>query len=129
MDRKILVVDDQEPIRNMLEMAFIKNGYTVQSAESAEQALEILKQENIQVMFLDLKLPGMNGIDLCRQIRKDKPIALIYAITGYSSLFELADCQEAGFDDYFTKPFELKVVLKEAEDAFEKIDRWKEQQV
>jgi len=129
MDRKILVVDDEEPIRNMLERAFIKNGYTVQSAESAEQALEILKQENIQVMFLDLKLPGMNGVDLCRQIRKDKPIALIYAITGYSSFFELADCREAGFDDYFTKPFELKVVLKAAEDAFEKIDRWKEQQV
>jgi len=108
MNNTILVVDDEEAIRNLLERAFTKAGYTVHSAESGEEALEILKQENIQVMFLDLKLPGMSGVELCTKIRKDKPIALI-----------------AGFDDYFTKPFELKVLFKAAEDAFEKIERWK----
>ncbi|MBW1794006.1 MAG: response regulator [Deltaproteobacteria bacterium] len=125
MNNTILVVDDEEAIRNLLERAFTKAGYTVHSAESGEEALEILKQENIQVMFLDLKLPGMSGVELCTKIRKDKPIALIYAMTAYTSLFELADCREAGFDDYFTKPFELKVLFKAAEDAFEKIERWK----
>jgi CheY-like chemotaxis protein len=127
MDKKILVVDDEKAIRAMLKKAFGKAGYTVHCAESAEECLDVLKQENVQVMFLDLKLPGMNGVDLCKQIRRDKPIAVIHAMTGYSSLFELADCREAGFDDYFTKPFELKVVLKGAEDAFEKLDRWKKQ--
>ena len=125
MENKILVVDDEKAICDMLERAFTKAGYTVRCAGSGEEAVGVLKQENIQVMFLDLKLPEMSGVDLCRQIRKDKPIAIIYAITGYTSLFELADCREVGFDDYFTKPVELKVLLKAAEDAFEKLDRWK----
>ena len=109
----------------MLEQAFSKAGYTVRLAESAEETLDILKDEKIQVMFLDLKLPGMNGLKLCRKIRKEFPIAIIHAITGYASLFELADCREAGFDDYFIKPVELEVLFKAAQDAFEKIDRWK----
>ncbi len=125
MNNTTLVLDDEAPIRIMFEQAFSKAGYTVRLAESGEEALEILKQENIQVMFLDLKLPGMSGVDLCTKIRKDRPIAIIYAVTGYTSLFELADCREAGFDDYFIKPVDLKVLFKAVEDAFEKLDRWK----
>ncbi len=124
-EKKILVVDDEDVIRDLFEKAFSKVGYSVRSAKSGEKALEILKDEKIQIMFLDLKLPGMNGVELCRKIRKDFPIAIIYAVTGYSSLFELADCREAGFDDYFTKPADLKMLLKATQDAFEKIDRWK----
>ena len=124
-NRKILVVDDEEAIRNLFEQAFSRDGYKVRSAESAEEALELLKGEKIQVMFLDLNMPGMNGVDLCKEIRKDFPMAIIHAVTGYSSLFELADCREAGFDDYFTKPADLKILLRAAQDAFEKIDRWK----
>ncbi len=127
MSNKILIVDDEEAIREMLELAFTKAGYAVRCAEDAEKALEVLKQEPFQVMFLDLKLPGMNGVDLCRQIRKDQPIAIIYAITGYTSLFELSDCREVGFDDYFSKPVELKDLFKAAKDAFERLERWKQQ--
>jgi len=76
-------------------------------------------------MFLDLNLPGMNGVELCRKIRKDRPIAVIHAITGYASLFELTDCREAGFDDYFTKPADMEMLLTAAQNAFEKVDRWK----
>lgn len=126
-ENKILVVDDEQDICDMLEKAFGKAGYAVHCAESAEEALEILRQENIQVMFLDLNLKGRSGVELCQQIRKDNAIAIIYAITGYTSLFELAGCREAGFDDYFTKPVELKFLRKAADDAFEKLDRWKKQ--
>lgn len=122
---KILVVDDEEAIREMLEEAFSRAGYQVRSTESAEAAVELLKDDKIHVMFLDLNLPGMNGVELCRQIRRDMPMAIIHAVTGYASLFELADCREAGFDDYFTKPVNLADLLKAAKDAFEKIDRWK----
>ncbi len=124
-NRKILVVDDEEAILNMFERAFSRGGYKVRTAESAEEALELLKGEKIQVMFLDLNMPEMNGVDLCKEIRKDFPMAIIHAVTGYSSLFELADCREAGFDDYFTKPVNLTGLQKAAKDAFEKLDRWK----
>jgi CheY-like chemotaxis protein len=125
MEKNIFVVDDEKFIRDMLEQAFSKHGYIVHSAENAEEALEILNDEKFQVMFLDLNLPKMNGVELCKQIRKDIPIGIIYAVTGYASLFELADCREAGFDDYFTKPVKLEMLFRAAQDAFEKIDRWK----
>ena len=125
VEKKILVVDDERMIRNMLEKAFTKAGYMVKTAESAEEALDLLNNEKIQVMFLDLKLPNMNGVELCQEIRKHNPIAIIYAVTGYASLFELALCREAGFDDYFTKPVNLSMLFDAAEDAFKKIDRWK----
>ena len=65
-ENMILVVDDDESIRDIFEIAFSKSGYSVRCAESAEKALEILKDNKFQVMFLDINLPGMNGVELCR---------------------------------------------------------------
>ena len=124
MGREILVVDDERMIRSMLEKAFSREGYTVYSAESAEEALEMLEETRINVLFLDLKLPGMNGLDLCSTIRKQDPMVIAYAVTGYASLFELSDCRAAGFEDYFTKPVNLKTLFKAAGDAFDKFARW-----
>jgi len=124
-DKKIFIVDDEKMLRDALEMAFSNAGYVVILAESGEEALEILKNDKPQVMFLDLNLPGINGVELCREIRKNLPLAVIHAVTGYCSLFELADCREAGFDDYFEKPVNISTLYKAAEDAFEKINRWK----
>ena len=121
----ILVVDDEKDIRNMLEQAFAGVGYSVSTAASGEKALEILEQESIQVLFLDLNLPGMDGMELCRRIRKDRPMSIIFAVTGYASLFELRDCREAGFDDYFTKPVNMEDLYQAAHHAFEKLNRWK----
>jgi CheY-like chemotaxis protein len=125
MNRKILVVDDEKMIRDMLEKALGREGYTVICAENGEEALQILEKEQIFVMFLDLKLPGMNGLELCSHIRENFPMAVVYAITGYMSHFELSDCRKVGFDDYFTKPVDLKTLFKAAGDAFDKISRWK----
>ena len=124
-EKKILVVDDEKAILNLLKQAFSRAGFVVVPAESAEEALNVLEQEEIYVMFLDLNLPGMNGIELCRRIKKDKPMAIVFAVTGYASLFELVDCKEAGFEDYFKKPADIKTLVKVANDAFEKIERWK----
>jgi len=123
-EKKILIVDDEESIRDLFKQFFSNEGYTVTAVETGEEALELLKNTNIQVMFLDLNLPGMNGVELCEKIRMDKPIAVIYAVTGYPSVFELLSCREAGFDDYFKKPVKLEAIRKAAEEAFEKIDRW-----
>ena len=129
MDRKILVVDDEREILVGFELAFRNADYIVHCAESAEEALEVVNRENSQVMFLDLKLPKMDGVELCKRFRKDRPLAVIYAVTGYPSLFELAHCREAGFDDYFIKPIDLEVLWKATEDAFVRIKRWKKQQI
>lgn len=126
MNKQILIVDDDKDVREMLLDAFTLKGYTVICAGNAEEALAIITPE-IQVMFLDLKLPGaMSGIELCRQIRKTHPSSCIYAITGHSSLFELADCRKAGFDDYFTKPTKLEMLYMAAEQAFDRLKSGKE---
>jgi CheY-like chemotaxis protein len=125
-EKKILVVDDEKLIRDLFEQAFSRAGYAVQTVESAEDALEVMKKTPISVLFLDLNLPGMNGIELCRQISKNWPMAISHAVTGYASLFEIHDCREAGFEDYFTKPVNLSDLLAAAEHAFKKLERWKE---
>jgi CheY-like chemotaxis protein len=110
----------------MLETAFRKKGFAVFSASGGREALDILRRENVHIMFFDLKMPEMNGVELCRAVKQDNPISIIYALTGYATLFEVADCLEAGFSDYFIKPARLEQLFKAADDAVEKITRWKE---
>ena len=121
MNKQILIVDDDKDVTDMLMDAFTLKGYKVICAYNGAEALAALTPE-IQVMFLDLKLPGgISGLDLCKQIRKDHPAACIYAMTGHSSLFELADYRKAGFDDYFTKPINLPMFYMAAEQAFARV--------
>ena len=122
-EKKILVVDDEDMIREILEKAFCKAGYCVRLATGAKEALEILRKEYIPVIFIDLGLEIMNGFELCGHIRKDRPSALIYALSGYAELINLHDIREAGFDDYFTKPISINTLYKVAKDSFEKIQR------
>jgi DNA-binding response OmpR family regulator len=124
-EKKILVVDDEVMILDMLKTVFGDAGYKVFTAENAETALRILGPESIMVMFFDLSLPGMNGIELCKKIRKENQIAILYAFTGYTNLFGLLECRASGFDDFFEKPADIKILLKAAQDAFEKLERWK----
>ena len=124
-EKKILVVDDEVPILALMKEIFGVKDYKVTMARSAEEAVKILGEEVFMVMFLDLKLPDMNGIELCRRIRRDNLVAVIYAFTGYANFYSMKDCRSAGFDDFFVKPVSLNVLLKAADDGFEKIERWK----
>jgi DNA-binding NtrC family response regulator len=124
-DKKILVVDDEVSVLAMMKETLSSTGYEVRTAKNAEEALKILKTETIMVMFLDLRLSGMNGIDLCWKIREKDKISIVYAFTGYSTFYGLLECRAAGFDDFFVKPLASKLILKAVEDAFEKLGRWK----
>ena len=125
MEEKILAVDDEVQIRDIYSQAFSTAGYEVTTAQSAEEALEIVRKTSFLVPFLDLNLPGMNGVELCRQIRNQYPMAVPIAVTGYASLFELTDCRDAGFEDYFTKPANFSELIETAEHAFRKLERWR----
>jgi len=121
-ERKILIVDDEASIREMLEMAFGKAGYLVRLATGAEEALGILRKEYIPVMFIDLGLEKMNGFELCENIRKINPKAIIYALTGYAGIFGPQKMFEAGFDDYFAKPISLKDIYLAVKKSFIKLE-------
>lgn len=120
--RKILVVEDEPLILNLFDEAFSNVGYSVYLAANANEALEILQKESISLMILDLGLKSMNGFGLCKNIRKDNPGAIIYALTGYSGHYNAQELFEAGFDGIFDKPIILKALYQVVEDSFEKLD-------
>lgn len=123
-EKKILVVDDEVLILDLLKEVFQSAGYKVLTAENGEEGLKILQQESIMVMFLDIKLPGISGIELCKKIRAENQLCIIHAITGYNNIYGLTECRAAGFDDFFVKPVGIKLLKKAAQDAFEKLERW-----
>ena len=120
--KKILVVDDEAMILEVFHEALKRAGYSVVCARSGYEALEVLKEEKIEVMFLDLNMPGMDGVELCRTIRMSQPDAFIFAVTGYASFYSNKGCRKAGFYDFFTKPIDLAFLNKAAEDAFNMLD-------
>lgn len=122
-NNNILVVDDEAPIRDMLNMALSRIGYEVRLAKGAEEALEILEQEKISIIFIDLGLETINGFELCEQVRKSHPDAIIYALSGHAGLFDPQDFRDAGFDGYDTKPITIKNLYKIVEESSERINR------
>lgn len=124
ISRNILIVDDDNMVIDVFKKGFNKAGYTVRRARTAEDALAILEKESYPVMFLDLKLPKMSGVELCKVIREKYPLSILFAVTGYASDFELSVCRKAGFDDYFIKPVDLKILFRVALEAFDKIEQW-----
>ncbi len=125
MEKKLLIVDDEVTVREFFKDFFGASGYQVLTAEGAENAIEILRDNEIDVIFLDLRLFGTNGLELGRQIRREKPLSILFAITGWAGLFEVEECREAGFDDFFLKPVNFDLLLKIVEDAFARVDRWR----
>lgn len=122
-DRKILVIDGEHHIREMLKMAFGGAGFSVFSANCAEEALEILKKEPIRLMFIDLGLENMNGFELCETIRKDIPYAIIYALTGFAGKLGRHEITEAGFDGCLAKPITVVTLYKVIKKSFIRLDK------
>ncbi len=124
MEKRILIVDDEVAIGKLLEKAFTIAGFSPTIADSAEEALSIAEKEKFEVFFIDIKLPKMSGIELCKLLKKDNPASFFFSMTGYASVYDLVKCREAGFDDYFIKPFKLEYVVKVVSETFEKVERW-----
>lgn len=106
----ILVVDDEPQMRRVLRATLIAREYKVVEAASGEDALEKFGVEPCDCILLDLKLPGLDGIDTCRAIRRRSNVPIIIVSIRDSEKDHLA-AQEAGADDYITKPFGLDVLL------------------
>jgi len=125
MQRTIFIVDDDDLVRRTLDKVLTKAGYSVVLSANGKEALEKLSQHDVRVFILDLLMPEMNGVELCREIKKAQgPNCIVYALTGHADDYDLHECRQAGFDDYFVKPFRINMILKMVEQAFDKIKRW-----
>lgn len=125
MDKTVLIVDDEQSIRDILSAAVSDLGYTPLTAYDGQEALDILTRQSVLVMIIDMNMPGMNGLELGRRIRAAYPLAQMLALTGYRSLFQLSACREAGFEDYFTKPVKLAELAQALQAAFDRLERWR----
>ncbi len=110
---KILVIDDEEDILELVRYNLAKNGYRVTCVTSAERGLEKLNEETPHVILLDLMLPGMDGLDMCRKLRNNAATANIpiIMITAKGEDADIVTGLELGADDYITKPFSPRVLL------------------
>lgn len=112
MDRqeRILVVDDEERIRRLLKMYLEREGYGIEEAEDGEEALKKALETDYDLILLDLMLPGMDGLDVCRQIRQDKATPIIM-LTARGEESNRVEGFEVGADDYVVKPFSPREVI------------------
>src|SRR5690625_1098039 len=104
MDTKILVVDDEKPIADILKFNLEKEGYEVICAHDGNTAIELAELENPDLILLDIMLPGKDGYEVCREVRKTKTMPIIM-LTAKDSEIDKVLGLELGADDYVTKPF------------------------
>ena len=107
----ILIVDDDNHLRMSLSFILKKENYRVETAASAEEALDCLKSHEYDLMFLDLNLPGMGGIDLPIEVHRHYPRMLVLILTAYAGLESAIQAIRLGARDYLNKPVEPMVIL------------------
>jgi two-component system KDP operon response regulator KdpE len=107
---RILVVDDDPQIRRVMRVTLTGQGYEVDDAKSGEAALEKLRDERFDLVLLDMNMPGMGGLDTCREIRSQSEIAIIM-LTVRDSDDDKVAALDAGADDYVTKPYRAPELL------------------
>lgn len=110
MPKKIVVVDDERPIADILEFNLEKEGYEVHSAYDGNDALDLILEVVPDIVLLDIMLPGMDGMEVCREVRKkhDMPIIML---TAKDSEIDKVLGLELGADDYVTKPFSTRELI------------------
>lgn len=103
---KILVADDELIVRESLVAWLKKGGYQVDAASGGEEALESLEKSAYDLLFLDIKMPDMNGIDVLRVVKQRYPGTMVVMITAYGSVESAVEAMKLGANDYLMKPFE-----------------------
>jgi DNA-binding response OmpR family regulator len=108
---RVLLVEDERKVASFIARALRENAYAVDVADSGEKALELGTDVLYDAILLDVRLPGMNGIDVCRELRQRGIEAPVLMLTARGLVEQKVEGLDAGADDYLTKPFELTELL------------------
>ena len=118
MERSVMIVEDEESIRKFVKINLDRAGYKVLEASSGEEGLDIASREKLDIVVLDVMLPGIDGFEVCKRLRTEHPHLGIIMLTAKSQDIDKIMGLEYGTDDYMTKPFnptELVLRLKSLE--------------
>lgn len=108
MDKqKVLIVDDQNGIRVLLVEVFSNEGYKTFQASNGKLALEIVRKESPDLVLLDMKIPGMDGLDILKHIKQIDPGIKVIMMTAYGELDMIKEATDLGALMHFTKPFDI----------------------
>ncbi len=119
---KILVVEDEASIRKFITINLERSGFTVFSAESGEKALELVERHKPAAMVLDLMLPGIDGFEVCRRVRREMPELVVIMLTAKSQDIDKIAGLELGADDYMVKPFNPKELVARINTIFRRME-------
>ena len=124
MEKKLLIVDDEVHIRMLIEQTLEEledEGVSFLMAENGEQALEIIQAEEPQLVFLDVMMPKMNGMEVCRKVKKELLLDKVFIVllTAKGQELDRQKGQEVGADLYMTKPFDPEVILLKAREVLD----------
>jgi DNA-binding NtrC family response regulator len=115
----ILVVDDEEPFRRLLNKELTRKGYAVQTARDGDEALRVLRDNVFDVILLDVVMPGMDGLSLMKKLKEDSGSPAIIVLTGKATVETAVDAMKNGAYDYLTKPYKLDELAIVIERAYE----------
>ena len=120
--KKILIVDDEAHIRMLLEQTLEEledEGVNFYSAQNGEEALEIIQTEKPQLVFLDVMMPKLNGMEVCRRVKKELLLEEVFIVllTAKGQELDRQKGQEVGANLYMTKPFDPEVILEKAKEV------------
>lgn len=116
-DLKIMLVDDEERFLETTKRILSKKGYQVETASSGIEALEKLRTLPVQVVILDVKMPGMDGNQTLVEIKKQFPMVEVIMLTGHATVESAIDGLKSGASDYLMKPADIGEVIQKAEEA------------
>jgi len=110
-DFKTLLVDDDEFIRDSLKIAFTTKGCSLRVAETAEEGLQAVKEEQFDIIISDFRLPGMNGLDFLKMATATRPAVVNILITAYRDEYMFSEAVKIGVTEFIDKPFSVKALV------------------
>jgi len=117
----VMIVDDEEDFLETLVKRLEKRDVKVIGAKSGEEALELLQDSPVDVVVLDVKMPGMDGIEALREIKRRHPLVEVILLTGHASTEVAIKGMELGAFDYLMKPIGMDELLYKVQDAYERV--------
>lgn len=116
--KRILVCDDEEGVRESLSL-ILGDDYSLSFATNGAETLTYLKNNNPDLVIMDIKMPIKNGLEVLKELRKDKPNLKVIIVTGYQSVETARETSKYGIADYITKPFEGNTVKESVKKTFQ----------
>ena len=114
---RVLVIDDEESMRIACRQSLERAGYSISTAENGDQALERIRQESFDVALLDLRMPGLTGMDALKRLKQESPNTAVVIITGYGTIDSAVEAIKSGACDYLPKPFTPEALILVVERA------------